>query len=389
MNNTQKNIAYLLLLLIGCTYPFETNDVPFERSVVVSGTFTDEYTRHEITLSYSAPIENVRADYVENASVWIVENGSNRIDFLEISPGIYQTTDSVAGQSGASYQLFFTTSEGRNYSSSENTLQASPEITDIKSTYRTSFSSTTDDPVGGIQFLVDTEREENAGEFFRYEYREDFLILAPFESRFRLIIINDTLDSLAPRVEDIHICYGDDESDNIILANASLTSGPTISDIPITYVPETVGKLRHRYALTVSQYAINADAYTYYENIKNGLESGGSLFETQQGTLAGNIVCLDDPSETVLGYFEVSGSSSYREFFDFEDLDPRLSEPPSGCTPDDIILVHRDTLRMNMGRLIMYQISPDSAYYAMTRLGCADCTISASSQPPSYWTDED
>ena len=99
----------LLLLLIGLFSCTEDITIDLEEGsplIGVEGSFTDEYKRHEVILSYTADFYNSdEIKYISGAKV-VVTDGVDTIPYLEQEnqPGHY-LTDSVAGKKKTLYTL--------------------------------------------------------------------------------------------------------------------------------------------------------------------------------------------------------------------------------------------------------------------------------------------
>ena len=94
-----------LWIFAACTEAI-TIDPPTERVVpVVEGSFTNEYKRHEITLSYTAQLYSHEIEMISGAEIY-VESGGDTIWYHEEpdNPGHY-LTDSVAGRKNRWYHL--------------------------------------------------------------------------------------------------------------------------------------------------------------------------------------------------------------------------------------------------------------------------------------------
>jgi len=66
----------------------------------------------------------------------------------------------------------------------------------------------------------------------------------------------------------------------------------------------------------VNQYSLNEDEYIYWEKLQNISEEVGSLYDITPSSISGNIFCIEDPAEQVLGYFSVSAKTSKRIYID-------------------------------------------------------------------------
>jgi hypothetical protein len=84
------------------------------------------------------------------------------------------------------------------------------------------------------------------------------------------------------------------------------------------------------------QYAITEDAFKYYEDLKKNTEGLGSIFDPQPSLTTGNIRCLSNPAERVLGFVSASTVSAKIFSLRYEDL-PLTVKPmnPGDCKISD------------------------------------------------------
>ncbi len=103
-------IAYILIILVGltsCEEEIKWKEEKLPEMLVVEGSFTNEYKKHQIILSSSDRyFSNVQTPKVSGASIAILDDSETYL-FNEnpIGSGIYETVDSVAGIPGKSYTL--------------------------------------------------------------------------------------------------------------------------------------------------------------------------------------------------------------------------------------------------------------------------------------------
>lgn len=96
----------MLFAMFSCTEDFEIDLEEGSPLIGVEGSFTDEYKRHEVILSYTSDFYNSdEIKYISGARV-VVTDGVDTIPFLEQpdQPGHY-LTDSVAGRKKTLYTL--------------------------------------------------------------------------------------------------------------------------------------------------------------------------------------------------------------------------------------------------------------------------------------------
>lgn len=104
---------YLILLIISliatisCEEEIEWEVEEMPEMLVVEGSFTNEYKKHQVQLTKSAGyFSNKQTPRVSGAEVTI-SDGMNTISLEEnpVGSGIYETVDSVAGEAGKTYTL--------------------------------------------------------------------------------------------------------------------------------------------------------------------------------------------------------------------------------------------------------------------------------------------
>lgn len=389
-----KHIAFLIIgaaVLTFCTKPFDTESFAFDKVIVVDGQVTDQDKMHEVRLSYTYPIGNDEGAPLSGAEVWVETGNGTKLDFQESEAGTYLSTTSFAGEAGVSYQLFFTTSEGKNYRSTAVELIKSPVIDSIYDSYAEITSDESTYSIPGIQFFVDTHDPTNKAKYFRYEWEEDYQIRSPYPSGYGYVAEND---SIYYRTEPIHICYESGKSSTIILGTTVGSNENRLIEFPVSFVSGLSDKLRTRYAINVRQYAVTESIYGFYRKLKESNESGGSLFDKQQGTITGNIQSIDDPGETILGIFEVAGYSELRTFFSFSDLDSRLKRPGFrfSCFSNDIVNPTRDSVgywvtQGDLNIIDFYEYPEGESFITMGSRTCTECIYYATTQKPEYWID--
>ncbi|MCH6197962.1 DUF4249 domain-containing protein [Aquiflexum sp. LQ15W] len=79
--------------------------------------------------------------------------------------------------------------------------------------------------------------------------------------------------------------------------------------------------------VSVKQLSINREAYEYWEKIKIVINNQGSLFDIPPAPVFGNIANVEDPNETVLGYFEVAKTKVTRIYTTRADVPFYLVDP--------------------------------------------------------------
>ncbi len=394
------------ILCVSCVEPFGIQSLGFHETVVVEGRLTDEQKRHYVKLSYTRPVDEDAPRPIAGATVWAEDAVGNRIDFIESSSGLYETSPDVAGVAGNSYRLIFTTSNGKQYQSETQRLTASPPIDSIYHRYAERVNTSTNSLSKGIQFFLDTHDDTDLAKFYKYEWEETYQVRASYPSHYEFVDQSPNPDTAVFRDEPVHICYVTGQSSAIILGTTDQLSENRLSEMDVRYITDESDRLREAYSILVKQYVISAPAYSFYRAIVANNENNGSLFDTQLGAVVGNVTSVDEPEETVLGFFEVSGVSSMRIFVKHEDLDPRFPWPNDQypCSPEQFVTLRdeRDSLTYyakGLGYGVSYAQfcdttvvppppSPGCPFSSLIELApryCGDCRFRGPAEKPEFW----
>lgn len=321
-------IWLITILPTACVDEIELNSVSFEKLLVVDGNISDQSIAHEVFLSYTSPIDDNsdESEPVTGAAVWIEDNEGNRTNFIEHDTGSYLSPINFAGTTGRSYALFITTAEGKEYQSSFQELVAAPEIDSIYNRFAVKEFNQTAETLPGAQFFIDVKNTEASTQFYRYEWTDTHQIIVPYIKGLDATRQPNGNYVITPFDENVRECYRERGYNELILATSTNNASAQLSEVPIKFSSSRDFDVTTSYSIEVTQRAISAAAYSYYRRIELFNESNGSLFDKQQGIIIGNMISIDNPDEKVLGYFEVSGISKKRVFFELEDLDNGVIE---------------------------------------------------------------
>ncbi|MFY0650686.1 MAG: DUF4249 domain-containing protein [Cyclobacteriaceae bacterium] len=390
-----------LVLLSSCVKPFEFDFETYDRVVVVDASFTSELKKHQVLLSYTFPLEDSVREQMSGAQVWVCDDLDNKIEYIEINPGVYETKELVAAQLGRQYQLSFTLSDGKAYASFSEELNASPTIDSIYHVYAELPVDDSEENLAGIQFMLDTHSESDQVQYFRYTWDETYEINT-FKADIEYL---PKIDSFQWRTEFPFECFKSDKSKIMIIGESAGDENNRVAEQPIRFVSEEeLLPLVSRYSILVRQYAISASAHSFYKKIKEAAESGGSLFDQQQGTIVGNIYSADNPNETVLGYFEVSDVSSKRVFVNSDEVDQRVPVLDRQFVCDPLTQVrfedrdgHLDSAKYYYELEKLDLIGIEFEYseggrmipviWTMAPETCIDCRFHGSIERPEFWID--
>jgi len=220
------------------------------------------------------------------------------------------------------------------------------------------------------QVYLNTTDPDGICKHFRWDFSETWMFRLPYDVPNR-------------------ICWISNNSNSIFIKNTSVLSEDRIEKWPVNYISAKTDRLSKRYSLLVNQYSLNEDEYNYWEKLQNVTENVGSLYDITPVSIPGNIYCIEDPSEQVLGYFSVSAKTSKRIFI--EDYFAGLVYLYNQCPSDTVFGRGPEPEGLGVSYWLIIDNSLDflNPYKVYTIYkDCADCTSRGTTEEPSFWREE-
>jgi hypothetical protein len=322
----------LLFLCPSCLEEFDFDTEAPEDIIVVDGTFTDSEEVDEVRLAYAMGYGVQTFLPVLNAQLTLFDEHGNSEALLEVDKGVYQFAKSeLVGEIGTAYYLDILLPDGRRYQSTPEVLRAAPAIDSLSFDVErleevNDFGRLVD--VLNFQLLVQTTiNEEQRTDFLRWEiehvYSYTELMVSPLSLPKTCYVKEENLNQ-----QDIPIFDG-----RAVDGNTTIQEQVASKRMDFTF--------GYAQSYRVSQYAMSEAAYIYREQIDQISNNVGNIFDLPPAPVKGNIVNVNDPVETVLGYFSVSGVTrstlfvTKGEVVDFyRPLDPCGANAPSGRPPN-------------------------------------------------------
>lgn len=397
----------LIFALTSCTeqYVFQNSD--FESALVVEGTITNELKNQTVRVSQVYQLEETGPKFETGANVYITDDQGNEYQFEE-KDTVYASISQFKAEPGRKYQLKIRTKEGKNYTSDNQILTTETKIDNLTATVATVEGQR------GVQINVNSYDPANTSKYYRYEYAETYKIIAPKWSPDKAIVVstpaippNPAEDFpgspageaivIIPRNYESETCFSTKKSDKIILNTTSSLSEDRVH-YPVRFISNQNYIISHRYSIFVKQYVQNLAAYTFYKTLNDLSTSGNVLTPKQPGFIYGNIKSVENPSEKVIGFFEVSSVSSERIYFNYADLFPNEPLPPyyeKNCEIQEFKNCEGDlpckgpSLRslIRTNNIVYYSLNEIESMYFMVNPPCGDCTTFSSNIVPPFWVD--
>jgi hypothetical protein len=371
-------IAFTVLLAIRCKDKFVPElDEAASNFLVVEGYINaNGYTI--IDLGRTVPINDTTNRKAEpGAKLEIIGDNNSTFRLQERETGVYQS-DSLILARNVQYRLRITTNNGREYLSEYTPVKATPPIDNI-------LWQLEDD---GIQFYVNTHDPQNNTRYYKWDYEETWEINSSFRSDYRYDgANNEVLPRRSSQVDSLYYCWGFRRSTNLLLGSTIQLTSDVVNMQPLFFIPSSSIKTAVRYSLLLKQTSLERKAYDFYRLMQSNTESIGSVFDPLPTELPGNITCVDNPAEKVIGYVSASTVEEKRIFVTRNEAKSTYNP---GCHTTYVIN-NRDSfaLYFGSGGLVPYSgngspPAPIVGYYASENR-CSDCRVFGSNIKPSYW----
>jgi len=370
----------ILLLPIGCISDFVPPEDMKELAglLVVDGVILEEGSR--ITLSRTVKLsENNLAEFfmfenINNAKIHIVDENLTRVAAAkqEYNYGPYFVKEKFSFAPGMKYALDIQTTDNKHYRSAFVKPFHTPEIDEVSYQIKDDKS---------IDFFVSTHDPANQTNCFMWDFDEVWEIRSKYfqankyDPATKRFSIPQSLTG-----DNTYYCWASDYSKSLILASSEKYTNAVIKNHKIHNIQPGNSRYSYLYSLTVRQYALDNEAFLYFENLQKNLDSGGTLFATQPSEIAGNIECLSDPEETVIGFIFASKATTYRLYLPMTDLNLYHFEDNINC---------KDFTEMPKSHEVAFSWGLGLAGEDYVRLRCLDCTLRGGSKiKPDNWPND-
>jgi hypothetical protein len=366
---SQKIIRLFLFiaLVAGCTVEFLPETDESQDLLVVDGMITNNNQVHRIRLSRSTPVGSPLGSKPVKGAVVTIKDENGIVTTLTESPDGTYCTDSTefTGRPGGKYSLSI---EINNTSYATDLIEMKP-VPPMSDLYYEKVplvsSSDTNYLEEGCRIYIDTYDPSGECLYFRWDYEETWEYQIPYN------VINK-------------ICYVSENSDEVLIKNTSLYSQAKVTKFPVLSISNETDRLKETYSILVNQYSLTEEEYDFWDRVQSVSQNVGNLYDITPMAISGNIRCITNPKETVLGYFSVSAVTQERLF---------IHEHFYGL-PGFFIYCATDTARVTLpetGLNTEYWVIEDYSdevppFWVITDYKeCADCTTRGTSIMPPYW----
>jgi len=379
-NYLRMKITYIILLTLGfmltltrCVSPFEPKGATVEGLLVIEGDMVLNDTT-VITLSRSASIASTeKKQYVYGATVYIKDTEGRTYNASpKIVSGVLTyviPTSSLDLNTTTNYKLIVNTPGGGMYESDYIPVLETSDIDEI--TYEVDSVHQT------ATFYVSSKSSENLSNYYRWDYSEDW----EFTSKYSTFLYYDSkkkqiIDSLVPW----YYCYKKAASTGIYVANTTALSDNRVYKKPLATIYKNDDRLSLLYSMEVTQRSLTREGYLYWENLSKNSSDLGGIFSPQPSEMKGNLTCVSNPDEVVLGFISAVIQKKKRIFAYAKDIS--LFESDDDCSLIEAALPYEE-MKKNGYEIVAFDDMSNASFWAMKK--CVDCRVSGTKLRPSFW----
>ncbi len=372
-------ITTVCLLSLQCRQRYEVVVKQEETSLLVVQGFINASGATQFTLSRTVLLSDSIMHYEQGAVVAIESENNDLYVCTALDSGKYRS-DLFMLDPNTRYRLIIQTTNAKHYQSDWRPVLQTPLIDTISFTRF----------LGGVNINVHAFDPTNQIKYYKFNYEEDWEYHSayrsykgmrrdhtkPPESQISLYWLDSTNFSWA---EYLYICYDKRKSSSIELATTEHVQPNQLYHTLIHY-PQGAVECSVLYSALIHMQALSKEGYTFYDIMRKNTESLGTIFDALPTELKGNIHCLENEQERVIGFVEASTITSRRVFIDSTQL-PEWNYD-SGCEPNYFY----ENLYSHVWKAGRLPTTPASNGTFAADSICVDCRLrGGTNNKPSFW----
>lgn len=366
-----------LIIAFSCITPYEPKDVESTEGILVVEAMLLAPYGSEVKLSRTVSLNTITYKPV-SGEVKIVSEGGVEYRMKETSAGIFGLEQELVYKENEKYALDIVIG-GSHYRSEYVQPTQTPEVEALTWEYNEKYNQ--------VDISVSVDNPNADVSYYQWKYEENWEITAPAVASHRWdptlkIIIEANLRDSSNR----YYCWGKEYSNHFILGSSEKMVSSTIRNNKVKVITFGDARVSRLYHIAVKQYALHKDAYFYFRNLQNNVEATGSIFAPQPTEMKGNITCLTNPTETVIGFFVATTETTASTFIEATEVPKMLNYRSNDCDePRTDFSTPSEAFESGFG---IYSIAPNTPieYLGMR---CVDCTWNRGTKNrPEWWPND-
>ena len=373
-------LILFISVIISCKQSYEPAVIKANKNFLVVDGVINMGTNAVTTVKLSRTrnvTDSITASPESGAQVNIIGKNGSTYSLHEQSNGIY-VSDALTLNAADEYALQITAGSSQ-YTSDYVVPKQIPAIDSIEWSYA---------PDRGITFFANTHDPQNITHYYRWNYVETWEYHSTDNAD---IAVKDGLIYYVDSTNQTYACWQTAQSTDILLGTSVNLAQDVISHDSIAFVPLNSIKMGVRYSMLLKQYALDEAAYNYWQLLQKNTQQLGSLFDAQPTQLTGNVHCLSNPSEPVLGYVSASTVEEKRIFIrnsqviGWQSLFPGedCAEVIIDTDPNNVFAYNYSDPSFGPYTFIS---SPGVTFLKVAKRTCLDCRLAGgTNQKPAFW----
>ncbi len=115
-----------------------------------------------------------------------------------------------------------------------------------------------------------------------------------------------------PLIDSLYTCWKTSKVNGIYTYTSNNKIDKKVIGLPLYLITNKDNRLTIKYSILLKQIALTNTAFVYWNQLQTQSQESGGLYNTQPYELKGNIKCIDDENEKVIGIFSASSVKSKR-----------------------------------------------------------------------------
>jgi Domain of unknown function (DUF4249) len=376
---------FLLLMIMGaCKDKYMPNiKYPSNGFLVVEGFINPGKDSTIINLSRTSGLDSMQIIPETGAEIEVQSELGASYPLSEQQGGRY-AVDRLPVDPAQKYRLHIKTGNGKEYLSDLSEVRFSPPIDSV----------TWEAGPDQVSIYVSTHDDQGRSQYYQWDYTETWVYNAVYVSN--LIYYSHEFGP-RPDAGEYYTCFMSGYSKNILLTSSVKLNKDVINRFPVTNISYTASnRLLTRYSTEVRQTVLSKEAYEWKQNLQKNTEELGSIFDPQPSETGGNIHCISDAGEPVVGFIWCSSQTVKRIFISKTELPPvSISTGYEGCKLDTVRNTQSkedSTNKSNHFRSgtelpLNYLFDTQGiSYVTGTATSCVDCRLHGGTiETPDFW----
>ncbi len=220
--------------------------------------------------------------------------------------------------------------------------------------------------------------------YFKWDYKEDWEFSTYFQQTVYYLKDSNMVYLYEEGESPYFYCWNSSISTNINILSTESLSQNKVCQHPVKTIYNTDMRLSYLYAIEVFQKGLSEEAYKYWETLLKNNDGSAGIFAPQPNEMRGNLFCVEDPSEMVLGYISCCETKSRRIFID--RVDHRIYKSGDNCTQESKPVELWSTMYSSGWDVVNVDPLSGEIFWAPRR--CVDCRANGTKNKPSFWPND-